>query len=87
MLGIVLAIGVAPSALGSLVLGARWRVRCEGAPCGRCGSTGMPISRSMAVLRHCWIRTAGSTASPYVYRTADGYATVDLAVPSYNIES
>ena len=27
------------------------------------------------------------TASPYVYRTADGYATVDLAVPSYNIES
>ena len=27
------------------------------------------------------------TASPYVYRTADGYATVDLAVTSYNIES
>ena len=27
------------------------------------------------------------TASPYVYRTADGYATVDLAVRSYNIES
>ena len=27
------------------------------------------------------------TASPYVYRTADGYATLDLAVPSYNIES
>ena len=27
------------------------------------------------------------TASPYVYRTADGYATVDLAVASYNIES
>ena len=27
------------------------------------------------------------TTSPYVYRTADGYATVDLAVPSYNIES
>ena len=27
------------------------------------------------------------TASPYVYRTADGYATVDLAVSSYNIES
>ena len=26
------------------------------------------------------------TASPYVYRTADGYATLDLAVPSYNIE-
>ena len=26
------------------------------------------------------------TASPYVYRTADGYATVDLAVSSYNIE-
>ena len=27
------------------------------------------------------------TASPYVYRTADGYATLDLAVPPYNIES
>ena len=27
------------------------------------------------------------TASPYVYRTADGYSTLDLAVPSYNIES
>ena len=26
------------------------------------------------------------TATPYVYRTADGYATLDLAVPSYNIE-
>ena len=26
------------------------------------------------------------TASPYVYRTTDGYATLDLAVPSYNIE-
>ncbi len=27
------------------------------------------------------------TASPYVYRTADGYVTLDLAVPSYNIDS
>ena len=27
------------------------------------------------------------TASPYVYRTSDGYATLDLAVTSYNIES
>ena len=27
------------------------------------------------------------TASPYVYRTSDGYATLNLAVPSYNIES
>ena len=26
------------------------------------------------------------TASPYVYRTADGYVTLDLAVPYYNIE-
>ena len=25
--------------------------------------------------------------SPYVYRTADGYAAKDLAVPSYNIEA
>ena len=27
------------------------------------------------------------TASPYVYRTSDDYATLDLAVPSYNIDS
>ena len=27
------------------------------------------------------------TASPYVYRTSEDYATLDLAVPSYNIES
>ena len=27
------------------------------------------------------------TDSPYVYRTADGYVTLDLAVLSYNIES
>ena len=27
------------------------------------------------------------TASPYVYRTAGGYATLDLAVPSYDIHS
>ena len=27
------------------------------------------------------------TTSPYVYRTDDGYVTLDLAVPSYNIES
>ena len=27
------------------------------------------------------------TASPYVYHAADGYATLDLAVPSYNIDS
>ena len=26
-------------------------------------------------------------ASPYVYRTADGYKTSDLALPSYNIEA
>ncbi len=32
-------------------------------------------------------RAGKITASPYVYRTADGYATLDLAVPSYNIES
>ena len=25
--------------------------------------------------------------SPYVYRRADGYAAIDLAVPSYNIEA
>ena len=27
------------------------------------------------------------TASPYVYRTADGYQTLDLALPSYNIDT
>ena len=27
------------------------------------------------------------TTSPYVYRTADGYDTLDLATPSYNIEA
>ena len=27
------------------------------------------------------------TASPYVYRTSEGYVTLDLAVPSYNIDS
>ena len=27
------------------------------------------------------------TASPYVYRTSDDFATLDLAVPSYNIDS
>ena len=27
------------------------------------------------------------TASPYVFRTEDGYVEVDLAVPSYDIES
>ena len=33
-------------------------------------------------------RAGTVTASPYVYRTADGYATSDLAmIPSYNIEA
>ena len=27
------------------------------------------------------------TTSPYLYRTADGYDTLDLAIPSYNIEA
>ncbi len=31
-------------------------------------------------------RSGSVTASPYVYRTADGYASLDLATPSYNIE-
>ena len=47
----------------------------------------MPAPRSTAVLRHCLDQDGKVTASPYVYRTADGYATLDLAVPSYNIES
>ncbi|MXY60410.1 MAG: hypothetical protein F4Y96_08310 [Chloroflexi bacterium] len=32
-------------------------------------------------------RAGGITASPYVYRTAGGYDTLDLAVPSYDIGS
>ena len=32
-------------------------------------------------------RNGRITDSPYIYRTADGYATLDLAVPSYGIES
>ena len=32
-------------------------------------------------------RSGTVITSPYVYRTADGYATIDLAVPSYNIEA
>ena len=31
-------------------------------------------------------RSGTVITSHYVYRTADGYATIDLAVPSYNIE-
>lgn len=32
-------------------------------------------------------RSGAVIASPYVYRTDDGYATTDLATPSYNIEA
>ena len=32
-------------------------------------------------------RSGAVITSPYVYRAADGYATTDLAVPSYNIEA
>ena len=32
-------------------------------------------------------RAGKITTSPYVYRTAAGYATLDLDVPSYNIEA
>ena len=32
-------------------------------------------------------RSGAVIASPYVHRTADGYAMTDLAVPSYNIEA
>lgn len=30
--------------------------------------------------------TGAVTACPYVYRTADGYETLDLAAPTYNFE-
>ena len=32
-------------------------------------------------------RSGGVIASPYVYRTSDGYASTDLAAPSYDIEA
>ena len=32
-------------------------------------------------------RAGTPTTSPYVYRTADGYDTLDLAMPPYNIEA
>ncbi len=32
-------------------------------------------------------RAGTVTTSPYVYRTANGYITTDLAMPSYNIEA
>ena len=32
-------------------------------------------------------RSGAVIASPYVYRTDDGYASLDLAAPSYNIEA
>ena len=32
-------------------------------------------------------RNGRTTDSSYIYRNADGYATLDLAVPSYGIES
>ena len=32
-------------------------------------------------------RDGNVVTSPYVYRTDDGYVTLDLAVPSYNIDS
>ena len=32
-------------------------------------------------------RSGAVIASPYVYRTTDGYAAKDLAAPSYNIEA
>ena len=38
---------------------------------------------AVALLDH----TGTVTASPYVYRAADGYATLDLAMPSYNIKA
>ena len=31
--------------------------------------------------------SGAAIASPYVYRTADGYASLDLAPPAYNIEA
>ena len=30
--------------------------------------------------------SSAAIASPYVYRTANGYASLNLAAPSYNIE-
>ncbi|MYI26389.1 MAG: hypothetical protein F4109_13305 [Gammaproteobacteria bacterium] len=33
------------------------------------------------------LRDGTVTASPYVYRTAEGYVTLDLARPDYDIEA
>ena len=47
----------------------------------------MPTPRSTAAPRRCWTDDGRVTVSPYVYRTADGYVSLNLAVPSYNIDS
>ena len=55
---------------------------------GACRPTWLPIPRSTAAPWRCWMPTEGSPPGPYVYRrTADDYVALDLAVPSYNIDS
>ena len=52
--------------------------------CGRTWKPHLAFYGSAAAL----LDEAGTvTASPYVYRTADGYHALDLALPSYNIEA
>ena len=48
-----------------------------------CGPTWMTILLSTGAAAALLDRDGRVTASPYVYRSGDGYATLDLAVPSY----
>ena len=52
-----------------------------------CGTTWILIPRSTAAPSRCWMKAGTVTASPYVHRTSGGYATLDLAIPSYEIET
>ena len=46
-----------------------------------------PTRHSLVAAAALLDRSAAVITSPYVYRTADGYANLDLAAPSYNIEA
>ena len=51
------------------------------------GSTLLEAHRSFFGSATALLDSSGAViASPYVYRTANGYVSLDLAVPSYNIE-
>ena len=52
-----------------------------------CRPTWKPTHRSLAARLPILDSSGGVIASPYVYRTSDGYASTDLAAPSYDIEA